>query len=442
LEKSKDYISNKISNFSISKSSVLLYLNSWDPSSLGCSLLKWKMSLQKSSFWFFIKFCKNIISIRNYSKLRLHFGPKYSRDSNFDSLIISWCKYSDFDNLGNYHDRYFNVQADKHSHVLWLLISIDGKLPSSLQPNIGIYFKKKVALISEIFFVFKCIMRAINSSKGKWVNFLNNISAEQVFAEKITLVTEALNTKHAFCSLIQPYEAHPFQHAITLGLKNSDKGIKSIGYLHSVLPALPTDLIYREGAPDVLYVHGQGQIDIMENFLNWPSSDLRFIPSLRFKREIFESFSGFIFLPYNFSDSKSIVKGLKSYFETIDSDALPKMLVRCHPAKSNSKKHISLMNEIDLLLKKQYVKFNDQSDRKISIFIGATAAIVEALERGMEVIHITSDPIFESHQEDLWADLEVTNININVLQYKLNKLGSYVYLGKLDDDILKFLHLK
>lgn len=399
------------------------------------------MSLQKPSFWFLIKFCKNIISIRNYSKLTLYSDPKYSDNHKFDTLIVSWCKYSDFDNVGNYHDRYFNIQADKHSNVLWFLISIDGELPSSLQPNIGIYFKKKVALISEIFFVLQCISRAINSSKGKWTNFLNNISAEQVFAEKIALKIKELNSNHSFSSLIQPYEAHPFQHAITLGLKNSDKRIKSIGYLHSVLPALPSDLIYREGAPDVLFVHGQGQIDIMKNFLSWPSSGLRYIPSLRYKREILESFSGFIFLPYNFSDLKSIVNGLRRYFETVDSVSLPKMFLRCHPAKSNSKKHLRLMHEIDLLLIKYCDKFSDQSDRKISIFIGATAAIVEALERGMEVIHITSDPIFESHQEDLWADFEVTDININVLQYKLNKLGSYINLGKLDDDISKFFHL-
>jgi hypothetical protein len=430
-----------MSNFSISKSSVLLYLNSWDPTSLGCSLLKWKMSLQKPSFWFLIKFCKNIVSIRNYSKLTLYSDPKCSDKPKFDTLIVSWCKYSDFNNLGNYHDRYFNIQSDKYNNIFWFLISIDNLLPSSLPSNIIIYSKQKGSFIREIYFVIECISRAVNFSKGKWTNFLNNISAEQVFAEKITLNIIELNTKHSFSSLIQPYEAHPFQHAITLGLKNSDKRVKSIGYLHSVLPALPTDLIYREGAPEVLYVHGQGQIDIMKNFLSWPSSDLRYIPSLRYKREILESFSGFIFLPYNFSDLKSIVKSLKRYFETVDYGSLPKMLVRCHPAKSNSKKHISLMHEIDLLLIKYFDKFSDQSNRKISIFIGATAAIVEALERGIEVIHITSDPIFESHQEELWVDFEVTNISINVLQYKLNKLGSYIKLGKLDDDISKFLYL-
>ena len=60
------------------------------------------------------------------------------------------------------------------------------------------------------------------------------------------------------------------------------------------------------------------------------------------------------------------------------------------------------MDNINQVLFKYDKKFGIKTGRKISIFIGATAAIIESLERNVEVIHITSDPIFESHQSGIW----------------------------------------
>ena len=73
---------------------------------------------------------------------------------------------------------------------------------------------------------------------------------------------------------------------------------------------------------------------------------------------------------------------------------------------------------------------------KVSIFIGATASIVEALERKVEVIHITSDPIFEAHQSFIWEDLHVYKLTNYTYKYTLNKHGSYIYMGNLEDSLV------
>lgn len=439
LEKSKEYLTKKMVNPFVSKASVLLYLNSWDPASLGNALLKWKISLQNSSAWFLLRVLKNIVSIRFYAKMKLHAHPDESVVEKYDSLLISWCKYSDFDEKGFYHDRYFNCKADSHRNVLWLLISIDNRVPFSLQSNVRIYSKTELSFFSGYLFVCNVIFKKIIASGGRFSSIVHTVSAEHTFAEKIAEVTRLLNTRYAFRSVIQPYEAQPFQQAVNIELKKCPNPVKTIGYLHSVLPPLPTDLICRAGSPDVVYVHGTGQIEIMQQLLNWPAQALRFTHSLRFKKNISESFAGWIFLPYNFSEPEIILAALESYFETVAGNSLPKMVIRCHPAQFHSQIHIQLMKGIESILEKYQNRFVEGLEKQISIFIGATAAIIEAVERAVEVIHITADPIFESHQENIWNDLQVITINQYVYEYRLKKPGSYIRLGSDGHDITQMI---
>ena len=64
------------------------------------------------------------------------------------------------------------------------------------------------------------------------------------------------------------------------------------------------------------------------------------------------------------------------------------------------------------------------------IFFGVTAAIFEALETGVEVIHICSDPIFDSHSPDIWPNLEVKQLSSNVFHYNLKEIGKYIIFGE------------
>lgn len=440
LKDAKKYIYEKINNKFKNKLSVLLYLNSWDPSTLGYSYLKWKISSEKSFFWFTRRFIKNLLAVRNYQNLELYNYNQNSRCTNYTTLIVSWCKISDFDEFGNFFDRYFNCDSKKYTNIIWLLVSLDNILPPVLNKDIIIYYSHKKSILSSTLFATNYFFKSVKASLiNKKNNSIVDISPEKIFAEKISEIVNELNYKFTLKSVIQPYEAQPFQHAINLILKKAKNRINLIGYLHSVLPALPTDLIFREGAPEVLFVHGIGQIEILNNFLNWNINSLKFTPSIRYKKKITDSFSDSIFLPYNFNDSKRILFELETYFASLPDFNLPNMKIRCHPAKASSKKHIKLVRNINLLLSKYIKKFNINIENKISIFIGGTAAIVEALERNVEVIHITSDPIFESHQNLIWKHLNVNSITNYTFKYSLIKSSSYIYLGDNDDTILKLI---
>ena len=298
LIKSVSFINkNKI----INKLSGLLYLNSWDSYSIGNTFLKFKIIGSISKWKFYGNFIKNLFAIRHLSNIK--FKRKHSFFSNYNSIIFSWCKYSDFDNHGNYHDRYFNTCSKDNKDFLWFLISLDNKIPTNIDDNIQILFKGK----ADFFSILNLFRKTIFIRREKLISN----SYERVFANKIIKVLESSYIQN-IKRIIQPYEAQPIQHAINLSFQKYN--IKTIGYLHSLLPPLPTDLIFRVGAPDILYIHGLGQIEIMNKFLNWNNNSLKFTKSFRFRKNNF-LLSGNIFLPYDFSNDKVIFESMEFFLK-------------------------------------------------------------------------------------------------------------------------------
>lgn len=432
LNKASNYLKEFPKNDKIGNS-VLRYLNSWDSSSPGNAYLQYRLINQISFFSYLKRVLKCAFAIRHFSKLSIISGLTEDFIASYQVLMISWCKGSDFDHKGCYTDRYFNSSVSRYSNALWLLISVDGELPKTTEHNVRIYAKEKTSLLKGVLFFLKNSIQVFISEKANPCQIQHLLSAESFFAQQIARTVSDLQVQYDFQTVIQPYEAQPFQHAINKELRQL--GVFTIGYLHSVLPPLPTDLIYREDAPELLYVHGKGQMEIMHRLLNWDMALLRFTPSLRYKKKLAVSFSGWIFLPYNFADSKKILNALDFYFSNLPPGTLPALTTRCHPAKMQSVKHIKLMDGIADLISKHKALFDHHSTKQVSIFIGATAAIIEALEREVEVIHITDTPLMESHQQEIWNYLDVQSKHANVFEYRLIHKESYICMGEDDREL-------
>ena len=80
----------------------------------------------------------------------------------------------------------------------------------------------------------------------------------------------------------------------------------------------------------------------------------------------------------------------------------------------------------------QYLKnsfLEDSYKNKLSIFIGSTSSPIEALERGVEVLHICDDPVFQSYSSALWPSIKVKKIDENTYVYQLLKKGNLIQLG-------------
>ena len=106
------------------------------------------------------------------------------------------------------------------------------------------------------------------------------------------------------------------------------------------------------------------------------------------------------------------------------------LVVKNHPLTKNSKKHLKIIREINNLLLKQKNSFlEDSYKNKLSIFIGSTSSPIEALERGVEVMHICDDPVFQIYSSTLWPSIKVKKIDDNIYEYQLLKKGNLIQLG-------------
>ena len=76
------------------------------------------------------------------------------------------------------------------------------------------------------------------------------------------------------------------------------------------------------------------------------------------------------------------------------------------------------------------------------IFIGASGAIIEALERGSEVIQICETPLFDVYSSKIWSSIKTKKIEKNIYTYKLKKRGNLIKLGNKKNNLKKIFNLK
>ena len=88
----------------------------------------------------------------------------------------------------------------------------------------------------------------------------------------------------------------------------------------------------------------------------------------------------------------------------------------------------NFFNSFSIFILKYKNRFSENITNT-SVFIGATASIIEALEQNIKVVHITTDPIFESHSGEIWNHISVETISKNIFIYSLNKNEMYINRG-------------
>ena len=104
-------------------------------------------------------------------------------------------------------------------------------------------------------------------------------------------------------------------------------------------------------------------------------------------------------------------------------------MVKLHPEKKNNKKHVKFKLKIDKIISKYQKKFSKKKfSKKINFCFGESSVIIESLERGVEVIHFSTDPILEVFIGDLWKNIVVKELGKNIYHYRLKKKGTYLNL--------------
>lgn len=355
------------------------------------------------------------------------------KTESYKTLIINWASIKDFDKNGNFYDKHFNINSSKCENVHWLLIYSSSNFPEKISKNISLIFNQKkkfnIQLILQIIYNF--------FSKKKKLKF---------FFQEFTYMTQLANflgeiipnlIDDKILKVLTPYEGQPFQNSVYKEVNNLNKKIKTVGFIHSYPIGLPSNLFKRDGHPKQLIVSSLSQKFCMTKHLNWSEKDIKILPSARLLKKNNFKMENKIFLPIQFSDPGLIIFTLKSliFKEKLN---LKNIQIRNHPSCSKSPKHIKLIKSLKEVVKK--FSLSKKKIRNVSIFIGPTGSVIEALARNVKVYHICEIPELESYHKKIWKYIESFEIDNNLFEYKLIGKNKLINFGKHLDLYKKYFY--
>lgn len=435
INKSKEYIKKKESSDCDAVISSFCYF-----SCFGTTPGYAKLKLWSEGWMFFGKFfkiiLKNFLLIMTLSNYVVLSSEKEKK--KYSQIIVSWASKKDFDNNGSYNDKYFKTNSRTVKNSLWFLIYLDKSPPQQFDSNIRIFKKEDDAPKFSLIFLLKILISNFIQNKGSIKRTFHTTSILSVFAKLATEKIETEIKNGYFSSIVMPYEGQPFHQSFFFSAKKINKKIITIGYIHSAPTPLPTNLIYRRGSPDILFVSGNEQKKYFVNRLNWPEQKIKLIPSLRFRINDNTSMESSIFLPLTIFSKNKILKIFDEFLSNSKPESLFPLTVKNHPAMANSFYHLYLEKKLQQTIKKYQNRFSEkQINNKVSFFIGSSGAVIEALERKIDVIHICTDPILESYCEKLWPGLYVLQLNKYLYRYKLKKNNQFINFGKKEENMFE-----
>ena len=398
LDLAKNYLNKKST-----ANNPFYYINLWCPDSLGSLNFE---CIQKKGIYAHIK--KYFRLIKGIAEARCIYT--YNFDSNlnhnfYNCIVISWCKKENFSDNGSFNCPYYGVNSkESPNNLIWLLVSLDDFIPDNVQSNVYIFYKKYEGNpLKEIIKNLCCGLKE-GFLPITQVFFLKNFAT--------TFQTKLM--RPSVKSILIPYEAQPWQNALYESAKKVSTTVKTVGYVHSSLPSLPTDYIRRKGAPDILLVHGKGQKDILHKHLGWNKKSIKVIDSMRYKKKNYTGLQNKIFIPYGIFNAGNY---LKSFEEILKNKkiSLPRLSIKNHPIKGNSLKHLKLISSIEKLLANYENSFS--IDTNISVVFGITTCVLDCLSQGISVLHIVDNPIYESYSNEIWTGINVTRLDENAFLY-------------------------
>ncbi len=362
-------------------------------------------------------FLKDLYKILFLGKFKI---IKNSNSKKYENIIVNWASFKDFDAKGNYQDKHFYTNSSKNLNTFWILILIDSKTPKKIANNIALIINEKKRFNLE--FLWEIIKKSFK--KNNFSNFYHEASYLSILANYFYNNLDKFigkNTK----KILMPYEGQPFQNAIFKKIHGINKKIKTIGFIHSFPIGLPLNLIKKDGAPKKIIVSSESQLYCLNNFLGWKEKDIQILPSTRLRYSKKINMSNKIFLPIKFESSKKIIENLSILVENLKIN-LSNIQIKNHPSCAQSKKHLKLMKEIKYVLKSTS---QNKIKKNLSIFIGATGSVIEALERKVQAIHICENPTLESYSKKLWKFIQVQKINSYVYKYNILKRNKLIKFG-------------
>ena len=398
--------------------------------SFGFALLKYwvkKISFFKLTSAFFKEFYA-CLNLNNYKLIE---SCTYS--SKFKKIILTWGSEDSLkDNF--FFDKYLNISSKDYKEVLWIVLFEGETSKIKKLDNVIYIFNQKTSHFQKLSNFCKWLLKSIYRKELRYKNLLYFFSWHNFYSYKILEIIKPLlyqNLQELFIA----YEAQPFQTRIIRHIKKNFVNTKCVGYINT-FPSFAPNFIKKNFSPDQIIVNSINQFEALTKYLGWSKNEIKLIDSARFKIKEVHNMNDKIYIPINFSSSTKILIYFKEVFEYLKDYDLSSFEISNHPTTKKSIKHLKLIENIKLLLKNY-----EGGTKKItntSICVGFTSSVIEALFYGVNVFHITEEPIFESYNNNFWVNINVKDNNSSVAQYVISN-RDFVLFGKDDSLIKKYI---
>lgn len=369
------------------------------------------------------------LTIREFNKY--HIIEDIKNYDDIKNLIIT---YTNNDELKKkvFKNKLFNISPSNLKSSLCLAINFD------FATNKNYKHHKNTILINKKRdnYLFNISFYLILLKNFFYIILRKKKTFDKSFYEILDNVCHSIFKNYKIKNVYMIYESQPHQHYLIKNFRYLNKDLSISGYLHSSLPSMPIDFLYKNFEPNILMINGVEQKKILNKNLGWPKTKLKVINSFRYKKEKKERYLNKIFLPYSINNEKKLVALFSSLFLSKENNIYPTFDVKNHPFMGKGRKHVRLFSQLNEIQKK--IKKKNLVKNKLTIVLGVSASILEILEHGIDVINICENEFFEPHNEKIWQSIRVKKINKNIFKYSLKKKGSIIKFGVKNEFIKNF----
>ncbi len=428
VSKSKKYFKFlKLKGIDLSKSS-LCYLSTYGINPGHGKLLIW-LNKRNSIFFFFKIIIKHLLAISSFN----NYQSSNLKINIFKNIFICWGRKKNF-KKNYYYDDFLNIRSDKAKNSLFFVILLENQKPLKIPKNVVVFYKKNKS--RSVFFLITTIINLIIKYNLNLRKIFHYLSSQTIFAELINKKILDIHEKIKFNQVILPYEGQPFQNYLFKNLKKLN--VNTVGIIHSILPAVPLNLIKRDGSPDKIYISGIQQKKILVKLLGWKNNEILLSNSLRLNYGYDKKIIGSIFFPINLNKIDKLKNTFKNLVCNSKIIKYPKLKIRNHPQMKYSLIHNSLEKEFRKILNSCNKNIHENNKIKVCIFIGTTSSILEYLVKNLKIIHIPINKELDVYSEAIWKNVKSIEKN-NIFYYKSTKNNNLV---KFSDKKYSFLNLK
>ena len=429
LKKTKKYLNEvKKKGIDVSKSSFC-FLNTYAKTPGFGKIILWLQEKNnlKNILIIMLQHIAAISTFSNYSLLN-------NLNQKFDTLILTWGRKSNFKNR-LFKDSFTNISSNNLSNGVFFVIYLDKEIPKFVPKNVILLFKKKTK--KSLIYLLKVFFKTLLDNNLSIKKFFHYFSSQTVMAEIVNLKILSIINQNKIKKIIMPYEGQPFQNYVFRNLKKIDHKIRTIGVVHSMVPALPLNFVKRDGAPDYIYLSGNSQKNLFIKFLGWKEKNIKIIDSLRNKKKINKKMMKSFYFGMNINSKNIISNSFSNYLIKKKEKKIPILNIKKHPQMLESTDQLNLEKEINFLFKQNKNRFSKKTKKNISFFAGSTSAFIQFLENKIDLVHFTSMPILDVYTKFIWKKISPFQINEYTFVYNLLQKRELIRLSDKNYNLLK-----